>query len=187
MPALGYVKYNCLILSSSVYCSCNYIFIHKIALARWQPRGVSVIESSCLLPACLLHTVKASRSSFQNCRTSSRVAVKTSFIVFDFIGAGVELKSIVSVADSHSTEPLIYCLDLFFFRKTGNLANRCADIWNGFCCHCRYRSNPLLGVKNEAEENKTKWWREDDEGQQARNFCLNSYKIHFLTVLRRRV
>ena len=43
--------------------------------------------------------------------------MKTSFIVFDFIRAGVELKSIVSVADAHFTEPLIYCLDLFLFSE----------------------------------------------------------------------
>ena len=42
--------------------------------------------------------------------------MKTSIIVFDFIRAGIKLKSTVSVADTHSTGPLVYCLEISLLR-----------------------------------------------------------------------
>ena len=51
--------------------------------------------------------------------------------------------------------PLVSIL-FSFSRKPGNLANPCADSWNGFYYHHRYRSSPFLGFKDEAAENEEK-------------------------------
>ena len=72
-------------------------------MARRQRRDLSVFESSCHLPTCLPHTVKASRCSF-NCWTSSREAVNSNFY---WTRPGIEPESTASVADALSTRPLI--------------------------------------------------------------------------------
>ena len=73
-------------------------------MARRQRRDLSVFESSCHLPICLLHTMEASHCPF-TCWTSSRKAVNTNFysLWFDPTGNRTRVYRISSRRSIHST------------------------------------------------------------------------------------
>ena len=90
---------RCVLKLLQLYSHFNY----QVASARTRHRDRLVFESSCPLPTCLPHTVKASHCSFQ-CLTSSKEAVNTNFysLWFDPTGNRIRIYRFSSRRSIHS-------------------------------------------------------------------------------------
>ena len=86
---------------------CNYCHNELTPKSIGQRRKLSVFESSCHLPTCLSHTVKASHCLIKLLNVKQGSCEYQFFIVFALNRQGIEPESTASVADAQPTRSLI--------------------------------------------------------------------------------